>query len=240
MQDIDTSHALRNLIRLQGLQSKQSELREQVERTPVEIARLDEELAKKRKIVEEAEAAITHSGKERRQTEAEVEDLRRKLAHYRDQLMEVKTNTEYQAMLHEITFVESQISEREDFILEQMLESDELDQKLAEAKKTFKEEEAVMLAKKKELEALVIESDSGLEEVEEERARIESIIPDEFLARYQRIAAVRDGLAVTKVVNHSCEACHVRLRPQLLAELRTNRQIILCENCNRILYYSDA
>lgn len=240
MQDIDTSHALKNLIRLQGLQSRQSELRERVERTPAEIARLDEELAAKRKIVEEAEAAITHSGKERRQTEAEVEDLRRKLAHYRDQLMDVKTNTEYQAMLHEITFVESQISEREDFILEQMLESDELDQKLAEAKKTFKEEETVMLAKKKELEALVIESDSGLEKVEEERARIESIIPVEFLARYQRIAAVRDGLAVAKVVNHSCEACHVRLRPQLLAELRTNRQIILCENCNRILYYSEA
>lgn len=240
MQDIDTSHALKNLIRLQGLQSRQSELRERVERTPAEIARLDEELAAKRKIVEEAEAAITHSGKERRQTEAEVEDLRRKLAHYRDQLMDVKTNTEYQAMLHEIAFVESQISEREDFILEQMLESDELDQKLAEAKKTFKEEETVMLAKKKELEALVIESDSGLEKVEEERARIESIIPVEFLARYQRIAAVRDGLAVAKVVNHSCEACHVRLRPQLLAELRTNRQIILCENCNRILYYSEA
>jgi len=79
-----------------------------------------------------------------------------------------------------------------------------------------------------------------LEKVEEERARIESIIPLEFLARYQRIAAVRDGLAVAKVVNHSCEACHVRLRPQLLAELRTNRQIILCENCNRILYYSEA
>ena len=240
MQDIDTSHALKNLIRLQELQSKQTELREQVEQTPVEIARLDEELAEKRKIVEEAEAAITHSGKERRQTEAEVEDLRRKLAHYRDQLMEVKTNTEYQAMLHEISFVEGKISEREDFILEQMLESDELDRKLAEAKKIFEEEENVTLAKKKELEALVIESGSGLEEVEEERARIESIIPVEFLARYQRIAAVRDGLAVTKVLNHSCEACHVRLRPQLLAELRTNRQIILCENCNRILYYSDA
>ena len=154
--------------------------------------------------------------------------------------MEVKTNTAYQAMLHEIKFVESQISEREDFILEQMLESDELDQKLAEAKSAFQEEENVALARKKELEALVIESDSGLQEVEKERARIQTEIPGEFLARYQRIAAVRDGIAVTKVVNHSCEACHVRLRPQLLAELRTNRRIILCENCNRILYYSDA
>lgn len=240
MQDIEKTQALQNLIRLQGLQVRQSELRDRVERTPKEIARLDEELAEKRKVVEEAEGAITHSGKERRKTEAEVEDFRRKLSHYRDQLMEVKTNTAYQAMLHEIKFVESRISEKEDFILEQMLESEELDQKLAEARRLFQEEENAKLAKKKELEALIIESDSGLEKVEEERARIEAEIPNEFLARYQRIAAVRDGLAVTKVVNHSCEACHVRLRPQLLAELRTNRQIILCENCNRILYYSDA
>ena len=233
---------------------RQSELRDRVEQTPKEIACLDEELAEKRNMVEKAEAAITHSSKERRLTESEVEDLGRKLSHYREQLMEVKTNTAYQAMLHEIKFVESQISEREDFILEQMLESDELDQKLAEAKSRFQEEENVALARKKqtaqalalnekmqkELEALVVESDSGLQEVEKERARIQTEIPGEFLARYQRIAAVRDGIAVTKVVNHSCEACHVRLRPQLLAELRTNRQIILCENCNRILYYSDA
>ncbi len=240
MQDIETTHALQNLIRLQELQVRQSELRDRVEQTPKEIACLDEELAEKRNMVEEAEAAITHSSKERRLTESEVEDLGRKLSHFREQLMEVKTNTAYQAMLHEIKFVESQISEREDFILEQMLESDELDQKLAEAKSAFQEEENIALARKKELEALVVESDSGLQEVEKERARIQNEIPGEFLARYQRIAAVRDGIAVTKVVNHSCEACHVRLRPQLLAELRTNRQIILCENCNRILYYSDA
>jgi len=240
MQDIETTHALQNLIRLQELQVRQSELREQVEQTPKEIACLDKELAEKRTMVEEAEAAITHSSKERRMTEVEVEDLRRKLSHYREQLMEVKTNTAYQAMLHEIQFVESRISEKEDFILEQMLEADELDQKLVETKRAFQKEESVTLAKKKELEALVVESDSGLQEVEKERTRIQTEIPGEFLARYQRIAAVRDGIAVTKVVNHSCEACHVRLRPQLLAELRANRQIILCENCNRILYYSDA
>jgi len=240
MEEIETTYALQNLIRLQELQMRQSELRGQVERTPKEIACLDEELAEKRRMVEDAEAAITHSSKERRTTEAEVEDLRRKLSHYREQLMDVKTNTAYQAMLHEIEFVESGISEKEDFILEQMLESDELDQKLVEAKKAFQEEESVTLAKKKELEALAAESDSGLQEVEAERARIQTEIPGEFLARYQRIAAVRDGIAVTKVANHSCEACHVRLRPQLLAELRANRQIILCENCNRILYYSDA
>jgi predicted nucleic acid-binding Zn-ribbon protein len=240
MQEIETTHALQNLIRLQELQVRQSELRGRVEQTPKEIACLDEELAEKRKMIEDAEAAITHSSKERRITEAEVEDLRQKLSHYREQLMEVKTNTAYQAMLHEIQFVESGISEKEDFILEQMLESDELDRKLVEAKRAFQEEESVTLAKKKELEALVVESDSGLQEVEKERARIQTAIPGEFLARYQRIAAVRDGIAVTKVVNHSCEACHVRLRPQLLAELRANRRIILCENCNRILYYSDA
>lgn len=240
MQDIETSHALRNLIRLQGLQLKESELLGQVERAPKEIQHLEEELAEKRKIVEEAEAAITDSGKERRKLEGDVEDLRRRLAHYRDQLMEVKTNTEYQAMLHEIEYVEKQISDKEDLILEQMLETEELDQKLAEARKTFREEEEATLAKRKELEALIIDSGADLEEVERERSRIEAEIPGEFLQRYQRIAAARAGIAVTKVINHSCEACHVRLRPQLLAELRTNQQIILCENCNRILYYSDA
>ena len=69
MQDIETTHALQNLIRLQELQVRQSELRDRVEQTPKEIAFLDDELAEKRKMVEEAEAAITHSSKDGRLTE---------------------------------------------------------------------------------------------------------------------------------------------------------------------------
>ena len=38
---------------------------------------------------------------------------------------------------------------------------------------------------------------------------------------YERIATVRHGIAVTRGLDQSCQACHVRLRPQLFNEVKT-------------------
>ena len=42
------------------------------------------------------------------------------------------------------------------------------------------------------------------------------------------MAEARDGM---------CQACHVKMRPQVWVELRQNDQIFRCDACNRILYY---
>ncbi len=52
--------------------------------------------------------------------------MQARLAKYKDQLLEVKTNREYTAMLHEIETAQNDIRGREDRILEVMMESDEL------------------------------------------------------------------------------------------------------------------
>ena len=62
----------------------------------------------------------------RRVEEKEVAGVQTRLAKYKDQLLEVKTNREYTAMLHEIETAQNDIRTREDRILEVMMESDEL------------------------------------------------------------------------------------------------------------------
>jgi len=34
-----------------------------------------------------------------------------------------------------------------------------------------------------------------------------------------------------------CTSCHVRLRPQVFNDIRTNDNLIQCDSCQRILYY---
>ena len=46
----------------------------------------------------------------------------------------------------------------------------------------------------------------------------------------------RDGIAVAEVKNGSCSACFMKLRPQVLVELKLGGEIITCESCTRILY----
>ena len=36
----------------------------------------------------------------------------------------------------------------------------------------------------------------------------------------------------------ACSACHVRLRPQLLSDLRLAKETVTCESCKRILYWT--
>ena len=45
------------------------------------------------------------------------------------------------------------------------------------------------------------------------------------------------GIAVAEARNGSCTACFMSLRPQVMAEIRRGDDVIICDNCNRILYY---
>ncbi len=58
---------------------------------------------------------------------------------------------------------------------------------------------------------------------------------------YDRLAQrSRDGIAVAAVVNNSCSACFMSLRPQVMVEVKRGDQIITCESCTRILYVPKA
>ncbi len=66
-----------------------------------------------------------------------------------------------------------------------------------------------------------------------------------LLSTFDRLARVRAGIAVAKVdmvgpQTAACSVCHVRLRPQLLSDLRLGRETVTCESCKRILYWAGA
>lgn len=229
---------LQILIELQNLEAKASSLQKDIEQIPVEISRQEQELATYALRLETAKSKTTAAEKEKRSLEGEVESLRQKISNYKNQLMSVKTNAEYQAMLHEISFVEKQIEEKEDGILEHMLESDQLNEVVREVGKVYEEKMQAFSEQRGKLEAQA-EADSGeLEELRGRRADLENALPGEYVSRYRRIASARNGQAIAFLVEQNCSACHVRLRPQLIADVKTGKRIIQCENCSRILISS--
>ena len=236
----DDSSELQNLIHLQELELELASLKDKVGKTPKQIALLDSELEENEKQVDEAKEAIENSGKLRRQLESEVEALRTKLQHYQDQLMQVRTNTEYQAMLQELSFTKEKIETKEDEILSQMMDADEKERVLRDVSGEFGKKKGEIEARKRELEAVLKRSESDLVALEEQVGQVRGQIAREQLARYTRIASVRNGLALAPVVGGTCQGCHVRLRPQLMAEVKMNRQVLVCENCSRILYFPSS
>src|SRR3990172_3147018 len=103
---------LDRLIRLQQIESSAEEARRTITDHPFRVQALEARLADAT-----AGPAI----------------VRPRLAKYKDQLLDVKTNREYQAMQHEIAAAQTEVSRREDQILERMLEADEMGQAIRQA-----------------------------------------------------------------------------------------------------------
>src|SRR5688572_13074019 len=134
-----------DLDRLIQLQAAESELKKTdalLADIPRRRATMETELAAERARLDAAKTSLDTSQKTRRQKEGEVQDLEGKRSKYKGQLMEVKTNKEYTAMLHEIEGVEREIRSREDQILLEMEKAETLVAEVKREEELFKRDEA--------------------------------------------------------------------------------------------------
>ena len=81
--------------------------------------------------------------------------------------------------------------------------------------------------------------ESELARLQEDKNKVEKTIGEELLARYRRIAKACKGVALAEAREELCSACHVRIRPQMYAELLQTDNIYACDSCSRILFHRD-
>jgi len=117
---------LDKLIQLQRAATEFRKVEAELAEVPRQKAHLDATLAEERAHLEAAQESLDSCQKSRRRHEGELQDLETRRSRYKEQLMAVKTNREYTAMLHEIETVEREIREREDQILEEMEQAEVL------------------------------------------------------------------------------------------------------------------
>ncbi len=231
---------LRNLIALQDLELKITSLQKRVADLPEIVRGFENELLRLREAYEGLVARSKELANHRRTLEGQADLSRSKLSRLKDQIMAVKTNKEYTAMLHEIQMAEEQIRGEEDKILEIMeeMENKERDLKVAEREMKTKSAELQESIRETNDSAPLLEAD--LETMRQEKASMESRIDAELLARYRRIAEARKGIALAEAKDELCSACHVRIRPQMYAELLRTDGIHACDSCSRILFLREG
>src|SRR5262249_54482085 len=148
----------------------------------------------------------------RRRLESELQDLEQKRSKYKTQLMDVKTNKEYTAMLHEIEAVEREIRGREDLILVEMEKAELF---TAEAKREDEVFKGAETRAKAALRGLDEEGGRLKEEVEKltaSRDQVAGSLPADALALFQRVAK-RRGSGLSEARDELCSECHLKLRP---------------------------
>jgi predicted nucleic acid-binding Zn-ribbon protein len=151
--------------------------------------------------------------------------------------MEVKTNTEYHAMQHQIAAAAEEIGQHEEKILVKMLEADDLQAALKQAEAALKAAQAKVQSERAAIEQEAQAQTKAAADCISARASIIGEMDDKaVVGTFERVARVR-GTAVARAADEHCTVCRVRMRPVVFASVRRNDSVVQCESCQRILYF---
>lgn len=229
---------LQRLIELQRLDSTRHDAERRVAEEPERLRTLESRLEAARHAVATAKEQLQTGQAARRELEKEVAVHQGRLSKYRDQLMAVKTNQEYQAMQKEIEYAQNEIKALEDRVLERMLEGDDLAAAVKRAESELATVERAVEEDTRTLAADVAEMKRVIGRVAEARAALAGALNAKTLAMFDLVAQRRQGVAVAEAKDGICTICHVRLRPQVFNTVRRNDEIMQCDSCQRILYFA--
>ena len=230
---------IENLLKLQGTDKEIRRLQDEVAEFPKRVAVIEQKLAGTKAQLEKAQAAVKADEAARRKYDTAINDLRGKISKYRDQSLDVKTNEQYKALLHEIQFAEKEIAANEDKILELMVNADTRDKEVKAAQAELKAETAEIEQEKEQARQTTAADEKLLAEWRAKRDQMRSGVNADLLRHYERVSKFR-GSGISEVRDHKCMACQVMLRPQTYNEIRSGTQVIVCDSCQRILYFNAA
>ena len=229
---------LDRLIKLQRVDTTIDDARRKIAAHPVRLAEADARLEEATTRVDAAKERLKDNQDARRALEKDAAVFQGRVTKFKEQLMAVKTNREYTAMQHEIETAQKDLGGVEEKVLELMMDADVIAADVKQA-------EAVLAARRKEIEAEKKELAQELTAVEASLARatdtrgsLVAEIEPQLLDLFEQLAKGRKGIAICSATRDGlCSVCHVRLRPQVFQLVRQNDSIIQCDICNRILYY---
>jgi uncharacterized protein len=230
---------IENLLRLQEADKEIRRLQDEVAELPKRVAVIERKLAGTQAQLEKAQAALKADEAARRKYDTTIADLRGKISKYRDQSLDVKTNEQYKALLHEIQFAEREIAATEDKILELMVNADVRDKEVKAAQAELKAETADIEKEKIEARQVTAQDETQLAEWRAKREQMRAGVNEDLLRHYERVAKFR-GSGIAEVLDHKCMGCQVMLRPQTYNDVRTGQQTVVCDSCQRILYFNPA
>lgn len=228
--------AIERLLALQDRDQKLRTLRLELQAVPTEIASKQKLIADSAARLELARTRAKAIEVEKKSLQVEAASKRDQIARYKTQQLQTRKNEEYTALTHEISNVEKLIAQIEDRELALMEEADSLAPEIAAADKTHADEKARLEGQI----ALLREKEGNLknriEEVQKSRASAVEGIDEELLESYERLFETKNARAVVSVEHDVCTGCHMKITAQTSLALRSDKSIVSCPQCGRLLH----
>jgi len=227
---------IENLLKLQDADKEIRRLQDEIAELPKRVAAIEQKLAGTKAQLDKAQTAVKADEAARRKYDTNINDLRSKISKYRDQSLDVKTNEQYRALLTEIQFAEKEILANEDKILELMVNADARDKEVKAAQAELKAETAEIQKEKEQARQRTAEDEKLLGDWRAKREQLRSGVREDLLRHYERVSKFR-GSGIAEVRDQKCMGCQVILRPQTYNDVRSGKETVVCDSCQRILYF---
>ncbi len=234
--DASIEGKLRSLYELQLIDSKIDRLRTIRGELPLEVSDLEDIVAGLETRLNNVTTEVAELENQIEEKKQAVKDFQANIKKYEQQQGKVRNNREYDAITKEIEFqnLEIQLAEKRSKEAKAgvALKSDLLEKSKVE----FEERSKDLKQKKGELDEIIAETEKEEVELLKDSETASAKIEDRLLNAYKRIRAnTRNGLAVVTVDRDACGGCYNKIPPQRQLDIKTNKKIIVCEHCGRVL-----
>jgi len=222
---------------LQQIDLDLKRIKEERNRYPKEIKKLDERQNTERERVQKEREKIELLEKERRKKEGNLNSEQDKIKRAEGRMFEVKTNKEYHALLSEIEAIKEATSREEEEILQVLEEIDDLKRDLTKREKEIAVNLEKIQTESKFIQERLAQDDLLWKKQMERREVLTKQLESELFKLYHTLKEKRQGVGVVCVKHETCQGCFVHIPPQMFIEVQKNKALIRCPNCNRILYW---
>ena len=231
---------IEQLLTIQDRDRKIRALKHEIKLAPAQRKDLDTRLAAAQHQLDEVKLKGREIEVERKKLENEAQAKRDQIAKYNTQKFQTRKNEEFQALTNEIKRFEDEIRVVEDRELELMDSGEKMKAAIADAEKenaTVKTQVQQGLAN---LEAKTIAIQEQLQQIEADRTKLATAVEEDLLDTYDRLFSSKGDNAVVALEHEVCMGCHMKLTTQTAVRVKGKREVVHCEQCGRILYFSEG
>ena len=228
------------LLKLQELDLELNKIQAEHDSIPAQMEEMERDCNELNVEIEEQESELKTLKVTIREAESKIALLDEISKKYNQQLLTVKTNREYSALLTEIESVKREKEELEELILQNMEKTEALSAEIKEKNGRLKKLGKERQGKKDELDVKLKELSNEMVRHKRKRGRLTGEVNRPTLKLYERIMNSRVNRAVVPVRSGSCGGCFAHVPIQKVADIRKGSQIYTCDGCGRILYYDES
>ena len=172
-----------------------------------------------------------------KELELEIDAVKQKIKKFREQQLQIKSNTEYKALEGEVLSAQKEIRGLEDKELEMMENMEQFKLTIGSREQDLKKDDERVKQDTTELVKRKATIDAELEKLKAERVDMVKDVPAEWLTRYEKIFQRNGDFALVPVEHATCGGCHMKLPPSVVHGAKNFSVITSCNFCGRILYF---